>query len=130
MKRTPLRPSAKPLARKTPLRRDTPLRSVNPERKAREFARAYGSEARVRRLKRMKCAVPFCTRWTCDNAHLEREGMSRKGHWSTVVPLCSGGDGHHRMLDVDYGGDVERFDAALGSDLWGLAGRLAEEVEP
>lgn len=124
MKRTPLRPSSKPLRRKAP------LKPANRERRGREFARAYGSVERVRAIKLSKCAVPWCSKYRCDNAHLEREGMGRKGHWSTVVPLCSGPGGHHRILDVEYGGDVKRFDAAMGSDLWSVAERLAEEMDP
>lgn len=72
------------------LKRKTYPKRVNPERKAREFARQYGSTARVRFIKSLPCG--HCSRQPeegVENAHLpSKSGAGRKGDACHVVPLC------------------------------------------
>lgn len=71
-------------------------------RKASEFKRIYGSKARVEWVKAQPCA--WCGLYGVDprcggiseNAHTENEGLSRKGHYTTIVPL---GHFHHTQYD-------------------------------
>lgn len=56
-----------------------------------EFARVYGSKARVEWVQSLPCVG--CGRTPSANAHTENEGKSRKGHHSTIAPLCP--DGFH-----------------------------------
>jgi hypothetical protein len=91
--------------KKTPLKRTAGLKrsgSINPrnkDRRAREFARAYGCEDRVLFVKHgLRCVAPYCYRTTCDNAHIEGGGMGRKAHYTKIVPLCSGLAGHHAQF--------------------------------
>ena len=91
--------------RKRPLPRGKkPIPKRNPKRKAKEFARAYGSDERVEFVKSLPCIVAtrvFCgvTKACCagdiENAHTKGGGMGRKAPASSVVPMCSG---HHRYL--------------------------------
>lgn len=89
-----------------------PLRKVNPKRKASEFARCFHSRARVRFVKALPCVYcaglsPFiaAVAGPSDNAHTVKEGMGRRGHYSTIVPLCRS---HHRRYDER----LKPFDAA------------------
>lgn len=74
------------------------------KRSASEFARIYGSRARVSFVKSMGCVFcstlsPFIGRATmgeCHNAHTETGGMGRKADYTTIVPLCAS---HHRRYD-------------------------------
>lgn len=62
-------------------------------RKASEFARIYGSEARVRWVKSLPCvgcgAIPSEDR-PSENAHTVTGGTSRKADAATIAPLCHG----------------------------------------
>lgn len=53
---------------------------------SRDFARVYGSKARVRWVKEQLCCV--CGRSPCENAHTVTGGTGRKGDYTTIVPLC------------------------------------------
>jgi hypothetical protein len=85
----------------------------NAKRKASEFARCYGSRARVQFVKALPCC--YCnalstllgdvTKGRCDNAHTENGGMGRKAGYATIVPLCRN---HHKRFDEHR----EPFDAA------------------
>lgn len=88
MKRTPLLRKSR-LARHTKLRARKRIRPVNSKRRAARFAYQYHSEARV-----------LFVKWSPDvydgriapdgndNAHVGgNEGMGRKGHYTTTVPL-------------------------------------------
>ncbi|HEV8448629.1 MAG TPA: hypothetical protein VGQ44_17485 [Gemmatimonadaceae bacterium] len=69
------------------------------KRNASDFARIYGSKARVRWIKEQDC-------WWCgraateempsDNAHTVNGGKSRKADFYTILPLCRA---HHRAYD-------------------------------
>lgn len=77
------------------------LKRSNPVRKAKEFARTYHSSERVEFVKSLPCLVADCrSRLSStserDNAHLVPDGLSRKGHYTKIVPLCRA---HHRILD-------------------------------
>jgi hypothetical protein len=56
-----------------------------------KFEREYGSQNRVDWVNELPCLA--CGRSPSDNAHTENEGKSRKGHHTTIVPLCRP---HHR----------------------------------
>lgn len=63
------------------------------KRSAAEYARIYGSKARVEFVKAMPCVG--CgrdwehTRVPIDNAHIENGGVGRKADYTKIVPLCS-----------------------------------------
>lgn len=89
-KRAP-RPSQKPIAKRKPVVK------INRRRRKSEFARSYGSRARVAWVKGLPCLVRRegnCA-GTIDNAHTKTGGMGRKADASTIVPLCQK---HHRIL--------------------------------
>jgi hypothetical protein len=93
MKRTSMK-RGKPLPRPTkPLGRTTRVKAKNPKRKAAEFARCYGSRARVAFVKALPCCI--CGGGPCDNAHLGNGGMGRKSDYPNIVPLCRT---HHQRL--------------------------------
>ena len=98
------------------------IKPVNEERREKEWARAYGSEERVRFVKDLPCAVPGCGDSPSENAHLETGGMGRKADADTVVPLCAA---HHRELDDELG-SVDLFDCEHGTDLWATAEKVEE----
>lgn len=88
----------------------TRLRPVNQQRRKREFARAYGSKARVQWVQSLACLV--CLSRPSENAHTpSRSGMGRKGDACTIVPLCSAC--HHRLHQVG----LETFQRECGIDL-------------
>lgn len=94
-RKTPLR-NKRPIPRgSSTLQRSAPIPRVNRQRKASEFARCYGSRARVAFIRRLPCAACGTTRWGCDNAHTENDGAGRKGDFTTIIPLCSGLNGCH-----------------------------------
>lgn len=78
MKRTPMPPRSRPMARAAMKRKS---RSVS------EFARIYGSRARVAWIKAQPCVA--CGRvGQSENAHTESGGMGRKADAEFIVPLC------------------------------------------
>jgi hypothetical protein len=89
-----------------------------------EFRRIYGSRARMLWVKSQRCA--WCVLrghlhdcGPVDNAHTENEGLSRKGHYTTIVPL---GRPHHEKYD--------RHEHPFSSPASRLAVKyLAEETE-
>ncbi len=66
-------------------------------RSASEFARIYGSRARVAWVKTLGCVVsnPVCATQPIDNAHTRTGGTSRKANAETIAPICRW---HHREL--------------------------------
>ena len=91
------KPSSR-LAKKT----RTPVKRVNVKRKAKEFARCYGSVDRVEFVKSLRCSA--CGRvGRSENAHvLGNGGAGRKGHFTTIAPLCGSAFaslGCHQMFD-------------------------------
>lgn len=94
-------------------------KKANAARKLREFARTFGSGARVLFVRALPCAACGVVGYS-ENAHLLGvEGARRKGHYTTVGPLC--GDhsqtmGCHREYDEYRWSFVVRFpdfDAAV-----------------
>lgn len=86
------------------------LNPVNRQRRAKEFARAYGSKERVHWIQSLACLV--CLARPSENAHTpSRSGMGRKGDACTIVPLCSGC--HHRLHQVG----LETFQRETNLDL-------------
>ncbi len=80
MKRTPL-------ARKSSLKRGGRVKPINAKRRKSEFARTYGSKARVAWVKSLPCLV--CGMGPSENAHVVNGGTGRKGDCYAIVPLCS-----------------------------------------
>jgi hypothetical protein len=66
------------------------------KRSPEEYARIYGSKERVLFVKALPCVLANenCA-GTVDNHHTENGGLSRKGDYQTIVPLC---DWHHAAL--------------------------------
>ena len=61
----------------------------NPARKAREWARAYGSKERVAFVQSLPCVVLGCTRGPIENMHIRGDGAGRKADAKYIVPACS-----------------------------------------
>lgn len=83
-------PTPRAIARSSlPTRGDRPPRK-NRQRQAREWPRAYGSKARVKFVSRLPCAAcGYAGRVPRDCAHTVTDGMGRKGHYTTIIPLCN-----------------------------------------
>ncbi len=68
-----------------------------------KFAREYGSSERCGFVGSLPCANcgrrwDFGENVEIENAHTENDGKSRKGHYTTIVPLCVGfNDGCHNL---------------------------------
>ncbi len=92
----------------------TPLRKRTPDRKAREYERTYGGDARREWVRSLPCLV--CGSVPSKNAHVpSRSGMSRKGDARWVVPLCGV---HHRTgKDSLHELNKDGFHAHHGIDL-------------
>lgn len=73
------------------------VRKVNPKRRAKEWARAYGSKERVRFVAALPCCVTSAehTPGESENHHIENGGKSRRADARFIVPLCRL---HHRVL--------------------------------
>lgn len=83
------------IQRHTPLpRASKPMRARNPKRYAKNFARAYESEAFVLFVQSLPCIVPGCPR-TAECAHLVKidGGAGLKGRSQGCGPCCGL---HHR----------------------------------
>lgn len=98
------------------------------ERKARAFARTYGSLERVLFVRyALECVVEGCGGLP-ENAHLDGEGMGRKGHYTRVAPICRR---HHRTRkdSLHALGSVEAFDRVHHTDLEAAAVRTDEAFQ-
>ena len=101
-RRTPMPPRKKPMKRTGSLKRTGRIKP-NAKRKAKTFARVFGSEARVRFVKALPCAVPGCRRRDIQNAHVGSHvdaGTGRRGDADTVAPLC---EPHHKQQESRTG---------------------------
>lgn len=83
------------IRRKKPMKQGGRLKTrkrvnpVNRERKDANWKRAYHSVARVKFVERLPCAACGDTEPPeRDNAHTKNDGASRKGHYTTIIPLC------------------------------------------
>lgn len=67
----------------------TRVKPVNRQRKAKSFARAYHSKARVEWVKRQPCAACLLIGYS-ENAHVGKQGKGagRKGNADQIAPLC------------------------------------------
>lgn len=100
------KPKRKPKSPRPPTRKSAPRRTAikKKPRKPSEYARIYGSKERVKFVKNHACC--YCaslhplfgiqSAGRSHNAHTENEGMGRKGHYTTIIPLCAT---HHRLYD-------------------------------
>lgn len=77
--------------KRTPLKRKTKLvAKTKPKAKKRttsDFARVYGSKARVEWVKSQPCVA--CHSGPCENAHIKSGGVGRKADFTQIVPLCA-----------------------------------------
>lgn len=80
------------------IRKSGAPKKTNPARRKREFARCYGSKARVEFVKSLPCAA--CkVQGHSSNAHLlGNGGLSRKADYTTIGPLCAS------YPDAEHGG--------------------------
>ena len=134
--RTPFRRTPGPLSTEAAAESTAPRRSqsapargkrinaVNAQRRAAEFARCFGSDARVKWMKAKPCLV--CGRTPSENAHTHTAGMSYRADVCHIVPLCAD---HHRTGPDSFHelGSANAFDARHGTDLFAAAARLAAE---
>lgn len=83
----PLARSRTPIARSALPNRSAPIRKKpKPESRWKE---EYGSKARVKFVERLPCAAcGYAGPVRRDNAHTKNAGLSRKGHYTTIIPLC------------------------------------------
>jgi len=81
------------IPRRTPLSPRQPPRGRR-KRRPSEFARIYGSKARVAWVKALGCVI--CGAVPSDNAHTAGGGTGYKAGYETIVPLCRE---HHRAYD-------------------------------
>ena len=91
------------------MKRNTPLKPRNPKRKAENFERAYGGEARVLWIQAHPCVA--CGAKPCHNAHTKGGGAGRKADARWIVPLCATcHDAYHRI-------GQRTFEMGMGIDL-------------
>lgn len=114
-----------PIARRSRLARTGALPKVNRRRKRSEFARCYGSRARVRFVAQLPCAAcGYAGAIPRDNAHTENDGAGRKGDAATIIALCSGPNGCHRRqhqsgwLAIGMTGESRERMARLTDEAW------------
>ena len=84
------------LSRGGRIERGKPMRKVNRRRKVSEFARCYGSKARVEFVKSLPCAACGVVGWA-ENAHVTDDGTKgagRKSGYRCIAPLCGPRPGH------------------------------------
>lgn len=70
--------------KRTPLKRTGRIKAK--AKSSAEFARIYGSEARIEFVKALPCIA--CGKGPCENAHIRSGGMGRKADYRDIVPLC------------------------------------------
>ena len=119
-------PAPKPAARVRAPKEKPKRKPIKPKKRSKsEFARIYGSKARVAFVKSLPCVVNnlgLCSVWERENAHIEGEGIGRKAGFDRIVPLCFG---HHRELhlmglapfEIWYSVDLQQA-AAETEKLW------------
>lgn len=82
------------------------INPYNKERRKKKFKRNFGSEERVKLIKKMTCVVPSCSKRNCHNAHVKARGMGgAKGDKNDIVPLCPK---HHREQEKLGNKDFEK----------------------
>lgn len=110
MKRSPMPPRTTRLRGSAP-KRGTGVKKINRKRRAKEFARAYGSAARVAWFKGQRCVVWHYGEMLAEHlgeiecAHVVGGGAGRKADADKVVPMCHA---HHAALHMVGVGPFER----------------------
>lgn len=99
---------SKPLRRQS-LQRSGGVKKVNRKRRISEFARCYGSKARVAWIQATPCIL--CGKLPSENVHVTTGGMGRKSGHEKIVPMCAT---MHRML---HNCGRKLFEAAFQIDL-------------
>ena len=112
LRRTAGRRVVPPAAGK-PLRRTGRVNPLNRERKAREWARAYGSRERVAFVQALPCLA--CGARPSEVHHLGNGGMGRKASAEHTVPLC-----HPHHEEYHRAGEAT-FAARYSLDLYAAA---------
>ena len=129
------------------MRRGGKFKKVNRKRKASGFVRCFHSDARCEFVRSLRCRGCGCEGgWSLDgartivNAHTKGEGTSRKGHYTTIIPLCTtlNKTGCHDLQHQHGWSALMRLDApelradsaAYVEELWQahLAGGLPERT--
>lgn len=112
-----------PIRRLTPLARGKPPKQRNAKRRRSEFARCYHSKARIRFVASLPCAADGNDdrRIPRENAHSQNDGMGRKGHYTTILPLCH--RCHHKQhqsgwLAIGMSEEGRRRAAERTEELW------------
>ncbi len=84
------------IARRKPIKRGKPPKRsgrIKPKKRSvGEFARIYGSQARVRWIKAQPCYACGAVAGgdlAIVNAHTENGGTGRKAEYTTIIPLCT-----------------------------------------
>lgn len=117
MKRSGFMKRVTRLATRSSIARKARVNPVNRKRRAKSFARAYGSGDRVEFINTLPCGV---RNRECDgaieNAHIEGGGTSYKADADRVVPMC-----HHHHVGVLHSVGRDSFEARYGVDLSALA---------
>jgi hypothetical protein len=92
-----IHPAKKPRKPKSAAPRGMKRSRLRPKKRSpEEYARIYGSRARCDFVKGLPCLVSNkACRGDVDNHHVENGGLSRKGDYQSIVPLC---DVHHDVL--------------------------------
>ena len=99
------KPKRKPPKARTPLRRSAwiqrstkPIRPRNAKRHGKAWKRAYYSVERVLWIKARRCIR--CLKGPCVNAHIRNDGMSQKGPYWEILPMCFDCDRRYEANDV------------------------------
>lgn len=106
----PIHKNLKPKVRK-------PVKRTNPERRAKNFARAYGG-AYADRIRAMRCCIASVACFGPTQAHhTVTGGASRKADASTLVPLCQF---HHNLWhnNGDFRRAYRESLTVLAASLW------------
>jgi hypothetical protein len=115
------------IPRRTPLTRRARVKPVNPTRKARAFARAYGSRERVRWVQSLPCVG--CGGGPSDNAHTATGGTGYKADAETIAPLCrpchQAYDQHRAPFDTALAREAVQLQAAVTAAQWDRMGDTA-----
>ncbi len=98
------------LKRSAAPQRKTRVKPRNAKRKAKEFDRAYGSEARVEWVKRQRCVACGLEGYS-ENAHVSGGGVGRKADAAKIIPLCIWC--HRRQHEMGAGTFAIRFSLDL-----------------
>ena len=84
-------------------------------RTPRDFERIYGPPGRVTFVRDLGCVICGAP---AENAHTRTGGTSRKGDYTTIIPLCFE---HHRGGKDSYHAGAKSFAARYNLDLEAIA---------